>query len=118
MLYWLCLFLAPNIETAYKHWLPIYPPSVDGLKLYVVACFVEAVSTRVDIQTMTTTEWKIVCTDNKKDPVPISVGKTVIGRGHLLQVSAVSRLSLISDLRPIGKKESEMLYKVGNWKIE
>lgn len=42
---------------------------------------------REHVLNMATTEWKIVCTDDKKDPVPISVGKTVIGRGHLLQVS-------------------------------
>lgn len=30
--------------------------------------------------------WQIKCTDGKKDAVALSVGRTVIGRGHLLQV--------------------------------
>mgnify|MGYP001792191504 CR=1 FL=1 len=35
---------------------------------------------------MTTAIWQIQCTDGKKDSVTMGVGKTVIGRGHLLQV--------------------------------
>lgn len=33
--------------------------------------------------------WKIECTDGKKDAVCMGLGKTVIGRGHLLQVTSV-----------------------------
>ncbi|KAF6024225.1 HHIPL1 [Bugula neritina] len=33
-----------------------------------------------------TATWKIVCTDGNKDAVTIGLGKTVIGRGHLLQI--------------------------------
>jgi len=39
-----------------------------------------------------TATWKIVCTDGNKDAVTIGLGKTVIGRGHLLQVCVCSWL--------------------------